>query len=533
MGIEVADLFATLGLKPDNAAWTRGDKLIQGIKHGLEVIAGFEMIKKVGEAVSSVIELGSSLNDTAQKTGISVEALQEYGYIAKQNSSSAEEFAQSVIKLSRGLDEATTKGTGPASDALARLGIRLNDPKFKNATLDDKITAIADALGKLPDGTQKTALAMDLFGRSGAQLIPTLNDIAENGAQLRQEFRNMGGELSGKDAAGLDKLGDTVDKAKAQLGALKNEVVVALAPALQDMVDGFLKWVQANKDLIASGIHAAVRGLMIAFNALGVAVDIVLSVFQFLEEHSEVTKAVLIALGIVLGVIAAEATVAWLAAMAPIIAVVAAITAAILILQDLWNGLTEGKGVFAAVFGWIADKFKAIGRGIKSVFGDIASFFESIASAVSRAFHSVIDWIEDKINWAVDKINWVVDKVGKVGKLVAHPFKETSNFIEGLMPTGQNGHATFGDMLLGVDGPDAKSEGIAAATYSPFAYLPSSLRSGAAAPVTNIDARQTTTINANGTDPQGVVDIAKEQIEQHHDRTWRNAAASLGVKDKP
>ena len=54
-----------------------------------------------------------------------------------------------------------------------------------------------------------------------------------------------------------------------------------------------------------------------------------------------------------------------------------------------------------------------------------------------------------------------------------------------------------------------------------------------ASPVTNVNAPATINSNANGTDPQGMIDIAKKQIDQHWDRALRDAAAATGVKDKP
>ena len=502
MGLQVADLFATLGLRPDDAAWRRGDKLIQNVKTGLAAFAGFAAVKKVTEAVSSVVDLGGHLFDTAQKTGLAVEALQEYGYIAGQNSSSLDEFSGAVTKLSRGLDDAARTGKGPAADALRRLGLSLNDPKFKNATLDDKITMIAEHLNKFPDGVKKTAIAMDLFGKSGANLIPTLNQIAEEGADARAEFRDMGGELSGDDAAGLDTLGDTLDKAKAQLGALKNQVVVALVPALQSMVDGLLAWVKANRELIASGIRAAVEALMIVFKGLGVAVKVVAGILEFFAEHAEVAKAVLIALGLVIGAIAGEAAAAWLIAAAPVVGFIAAIAAVILIFQDLLKGLLTGKGVIAGVLHYVGDQFKRLYQAIKGAFDSIGHLFSSIAQAIKGAFEAVIDWITDKIDWA-----WA--QVKKIGHALAHPIDTASDFF------------------LGSD--DTSSGPITSPSQVPTRTITGS----SGAPVTYVDAPSNVTINASGVDPQGVVDIANRQIAKHHDDTWRDVDAATGGGDQP
>src|SRR6185312_4108740 len=137
--MQLEELTEVLGLKINEAQWKAGERAVEGLKEGLSGLGeksglsriiktglasfvGYEAISGVKEMISSVVELGSALNDTAQKTGVSVEGLQFFGYVAKLNSSNMEEFAGASEKLSKGLAELAHTGSGPAADGLKAIG---------------------------------------------------------------------------------------------------------------------------------------------------------------------------------------------------------------------------------------------------------------------------------------------------------------------------------------------------------------------------------------------------------------------------
>ena len=164
------ELASTLGLHINEDQWKAGERRVEGLKEslkglselsglsgvikaGLASFVGYEALSNIKEMIGSVVELGSALNDTAQKTGLSVEALQFYGYVAKLNSSNTEELAGATEKLSHTLHDIKT-AADPAALALKDIGIRFNDPAFKNASVDDKMRIIAEHMSRLPDGAR-------------------------------------------------------------------------------------------------------------------------------------------------------------------------------------------------------------------------------------------------------------------------------------------------------------------------------------------------------------------------------------------
>ncbi len=503
MGIQVADLFASLGLKVDKGAWDKGSALISGVKKGLAAFATYKAVQAIGDAVMSTINLGGHLDDLRQKTGLTAEALQEYGYVAKLGGSSMDAFAGGVQKFARVLVEAKG-GSTEAAKALRSVGLtsaQVTSALQGGAGLDAALGVIADKFAAMPDGPAKTAAAMKLFGKSGADLIPTLNKGSAALDDLRQEARDLGVVMGEGSVSAADELGDNIDKVKMSITGLMNQAVVALLPMLKELVDGLLGWVKANRELIVNTLTQVVHGLVAAMKVLGVAIGVVVDVIQFLSEHGTVAKAMLAALGTVITVLAAEAAIAWIVGFAPIIGVIAALTAVVLIVNDVIDAILEGKGVTATVVRFIGDKFRSLGRGITDAFKAIGRFFEGIASSIKGAFVSVFEWIAAKIQWAIDKVNAVKDFA--------------SNTLFGA-PSGQ-GTPDFMNYF-------ASQDDVASGAATPERSM-SAAR--ASAPQVTVNAPVGVTVTGN-IPPDWIDTTVDRKIAQHHDQVLRDADAGTG-----
>lgn len=387
----VGDFAARLGLVPDEASWAKGDKLLAGIKMGLEALGAYELIHGAKEMIGSVVELGSTLNDTAQKTGISVEGLQFYGYVAKQNSSSIEELTQSSDKLSKSMADSAKTGSGPAVDGLELL--HLSFSKINAMSPDQRIQAIATALAKMPDGAKKTAIAMDLFGRSGAALIPTLNDLGANGDALKKKFEDLGGGMSTQQAAQLDEFGDNIDSAKYSLTALKNTIVIAMLPALKSMLASFQEWIATNKATIAATVEGITTLMGYVFEAIGTIARGFAQSVAWLQEHTDVMYALLTGLGAAIAAFAVQAAIEWAIAFFPFVAIVGVIALVTLGLKKLFDYFTGGTSSWSEFLEEIRNQFVELGDFIWSIPDKIESAFGRAWSAIKAGAKAAFEWI--------------------------------------------------------------------------------------------------------------------------------------------
>lgn len=119
-------------------------------------------------------ESAAKLHELSQSTGVSVEALSGFGFVAKETGVDTQTMTTGLERLSK---SAFAAAAGPAGavTAYSRLGISIRDSGGQLRSVESIFTDVAAKFASMPDGVAKSALAMQIFGRSGAELIPVLN----------------------------------------------------------------------------------------------------------------------------------------------------------------------------------------------------------------------------------------------------------------------------------------------------------------------------------------------------------------------
>jgi len=187
-------------------------------------------------AAAGAVMVGDALNDLAdldgmaQKTGSSVESLSKIQKLAVVFGEDMGGIDAALVKLSRGmagLDDDSNK----VQKALKTLGISSRDAA---GNLRDPSIVLVDASKSLQnyrDDAGKTALINDLLSKSGADILPFLNDLAEN-------YDGVAG-TSGDAAAAAAAFQDQIGFLKIEVKSLATSAAVALAPALRDLAGAF------------------------------------------------------------------------------------------------------------------------------------------------------------------------------------------------------------------------------------------------------------------------------------------------------
>ena len=424
--------------------------------------------------------------ELSQQLGISAEAVQELGFASSQSGGSVETMTVGLRTLSN-MAQNAAKGSKDAAKAFHEVGLNAKDVTSGKVPLDQALGQIADKFQAMPDGAKKSALAVDLFGRQGAKLIPLLNEGSAGVAKLRQEARDLGVVIDNETAKALEEFGDENDKVKAQLDGIRNQAIAALLPALSDLVKGFQAWIKANREMLVGALTGALRGLIAVLRVVAVAVSVVVDVIKFYIEHSTLAIVLLAALAAAFLYMGITAAAAWIMALGPVGLVILAITALILLMPLIVKAVeAAGRGI-ARALDWMGDRFKALGRGIESVFRAIGRFFVSIGQGIRSAWGAVLDWIEARIqsvkNMAADVADWVRD------------------------------HIPLADKVLG-----ARTAG---ATAAP------TLSSGRTA---SVDVRHTATVNVNApnADTETVKTAVREAFKPMWEAEMRTAADGIG-----
>ncbi|MGH8586802.1 MAG: phage tail tape measure protein, partial [Gammaproteobacteria bacterium] len=198
--------------------------ILTGLGAGLSVASFAAMIK-------GSIDAADELNKLSQKIGISVEALSTLRFAAELSDVSLDTLQTGIKKLSQGITEAST-GTGKAAEVFQALGISVTDANGAIVPTEKILFEVAQVFAGLEDGAVKSALAVELFGRSGLDLIPFLNQGADGIAQLTQEAERLGLKLTTETARAAEQFNDNLTALKFSTSTLGIALAGEMLPEL-------------------------------------------------------------------------------------------------------------------------------------------------------------------------------------------------------------------------------------------------------------------------------------------------------------
>lgn len=263
------ELFLKLGLDVDTQSFAKGELLASSVKLALSAVAG--VAHRVAETVKDAIEYGDKLDESAQAVGMSTQALQEFHYAASLAGVGADEFNGAMMKLSRSM-AAAREGSEESAKAYARLGVRVTDGSGKLRKTEDVVMDLEAAFKKLPNGPERVALAMDIFGRSGARLIPMLNGVNPSLAELRDEARELGLVMDADAVQASARLNDNLDRMKALTVGLWRGAIAPVLPTLNELVQKFIAWRKENAAVMRQTISKWIGTIIEAVKTLAITI---------------------------------------------------------------------------------------------------------------------------------------------------------------------------------------------------------------------------------------------------------------------
>ena len=358
-----------------------------------------------GAAASAVIQGLTALEDRveelgrlADQLGVSfgfVQVLEEAG---KRSDVSIQQLSSSFGRLQNtlaGADDESKK----AAAALEALGISVSD--FAALSEEQKIELIGERLATIEDPAQRSAAAMDLFGKSGVQLLPFFKELEPAGTDMERFGRavtDLDRERIDDFGAGLDALslatsglgtsllvpftglGEGISFALAEITA----GITAIVDPIGRILEPLLTQIGRIIELIGTGIGNLGRTIGAVFEPFAVIVEEVSAaleplydgLFEFLEGISN----------------AAVSTVEWLIAFTPVGQIAEnvgalgeTISRVVTIITTVFSKVGEFVGGLASQFGELVAQspfLQKLGDIISSVFGGVAAVFSTIASAI-------------------------------------------------------------------------------------------------------------------------------------------------------
>lgn len=187
--------------------------------------------------VKTAIDTADATKQTADKLGMTTEALSGLTYTAKLANVPAEALNTSLQMMARNLSDAA-QGTGLAKDAIKDLG--LDAGKLAQMKPDEAVEAIADAMEKIPNQADRVSIAMDVFGRSGADMINVMRGGKEALRAGSEEALRFGAIISADTARKADAFNDNVDRLKTAAAGMALTMAEQMLPALIGITDAMV-----------------------------------------------------------------------------------------------------------------------------------------------------------------------------------------------------------------------------------------------------------------------------------------------------
>lgn len=540
----VRELFAKLGLSVDAASFAVADQMLGAVKSGLGLLVSGAVRAGEGltEIITKTVETASALNDTSVALGVTTDAIQELGYAAQLNGSSVEGMSDGIRKLSINM-QAAASGSEEAAQTFRRLGVQITEGGKLRAA-DAVLADIADKFKAMPSGARRVAAAVDLFGKSGAALIPTLAEGSAKLAELRQEARDLGIVLDKNTISAGDELGDSWDRLKAAADGLRYSIGGPLLDGIRETVDSIVQWVKANRQLIAQRMRGLIRGLGSAIRVLAAGFMLVWRGLNFVIDRWKLFAALIIgslaaiaianagsvisfvALGAAAIGSAIAAAAAWVVAAAPFVALAAVIAVVLLALEDLWVFLHGGKSLIGDVGKELARLVSDfVDQGPKEGEHWMIKILRSVLiylRAVGRAWEFIFGKIFDGVAWMVDKIDGLITRLDMLARIANVKWDITGNLKRG-------GRAVLGAFDSAGSAIGTTAEGITQAIFAPKTPMMSSAPPATQSKVINASYAPTI-VQQPGQSAAAVAEESQRKWSEWMSGEVETASASVGVR---
>ena len=221
----------------------RLDAAFSTAKAGIAGLVGALSVDALVGKFKSVVDSMDALNDASDKTGASVEDLSSLLNTLKPYGASLENITTATGQLAKAMDAAGDSGSKQA-EAFKALGISTKDAHGNLRGTTDVLGDIARAFDGYADGTNKTVLAQVLLGKSGAELLPMLKDLA--GAEKQSA------SVTSEAAAQAEKFNVELARLALESEKLWQSLASKLVPQITNMIEQFNKGKEA-----AGGFWAA------------------------------------------------------------------------------------------------------------------------------------------------------------------------------------------------------------------------------------------------------------------------------------
>ncbi|MBW4035279.1 MAG: hypothetical protein HIU90_07385 [Proteobacteria bacterium] len=221
-----------------------------GALGGLGSMAGFV------EGIRNTAELSEKLHNLSVVSGMSVPALQRLQFQVHDTGVSTDQMAVGLGRLNANIGLAAMGHNKALLSLFSSLHINLRNANGSIRDASSILPQLMDDLSKTKSTSEQAAIATKLFGRTGRELLPFLDQGSAKLDELNKRFAKYGHTLSGKDQAGLEKFTHSWNDLELAVSGVVQQLSADLSSALAPVLKDFAGWIALEGKLVSKRLKA-------------------------------------------------------------------------------------------------------------------------------------------------------------------------------------------------------------------------------------------------------------------------------------
>jgi predicted DNA-binding ArsR family transcriptional regulator len=194
----------------------------------------------LGVAMKGAIDNADAMRKLAQSIGLPVEELTRLKHAAELSGVGVDGLGNGLRKLSQNMLQVAQGAGAEAKRSFDALGISVTNSDGVLKSSSEVMSEVADKFSRMEDGSVKTALAMGVFGRAGAALIPMLNAGANGIQAMKDEADALGIVIDEKTGRAAEAFNDNLDRLNKVFSGVVVQVTANMLPAFEKLSQVFL-----------------------------------------------------------------------------------------------------------------------------------------------------------------------------------------------------------------------------------------------------------------------------------------------------
>jgi hypothetical protein len=255
-------------------------------------VAGVAIAGAMTASLLKIAKETAAVGDMFQKmsirTGVATQTLSELAHVAELSGTNIQTVEVAMRRMARVASDAQN-GLAGAELTLEQLGITAQKTNGELKNTEELFFESIEALRQIESQTKRTALAQEIFGRSGVELLTIVNETGDSVEKLRKEARDLGITFDQQAANEAAKFTDEIDRLNKSIKGLSNEIGKTLVPFLADTAQGWVNIIQkikayANEGPTVDDITKKIDDQRSAIDALNQRIEKSLSIDIFRKD---------------------------------------------------------------------------------------------------------------------------------------------------------------------------------------------------------------------------------------------------------